>query len=321
VLQSTGDPRVDAYRDRVFREGGSGWRPFLLRAFAGVKANPAILAAVEERPATAADYVRKYVTTDRIAAGRRLYAEWKGRIPTPNPGPAPLEVQLALWGMLSDYGAKPPPFDMIEALLNLGAYGKGPPFTEFNIYQAVQILAEGRIERSKARAYADGRIGQVRWYTDQYLNWGKDGDGDGRIDIWTNRADIFANLGALPWEADGMPLLVEVRRPKLDPSDPQQRRMLQGLMSNQNVHATWLAPADGRAWLPEETRWFGRYFEPFGPDGPVYLAASRNFTPVSYRNPFLARYEDGDNHPGFGMAVGLLADAIAGRPGPTRPIR
>jgi hypothetical protein len=45
VLLSTGDRRVDAFRARIFEEAGSAWRPYLLRLFAGIRANHEIIAA------------------------------------------------------------------------------------------------------------------------------------------------------------------------------------------------------------------------------------------------------------------------------------
>lgn len=323
VLASTGDPRADAWRTRVFAEGGPAWRPYLLRAFAGVRADPALLAAREEEPATAADYVERHLTPDRIAEGRRLYAELRGREPFLGERKVPAEVLLALWGVLADYGRDPPRFDMVQALMMRGAYGlEGHP-ARFDIYHAVTILALGRVERARARAYPDGRIGQVRYLPDMYLEWGEDGDGDGRVDIWSDREDILRNLERLliAWEP-GIPLVAEVERPRLDLADAGQRRLHEAMTrggggGGGGVRATHFRRADGRPW-PEGTNWGGELIEPFGPDGPAFLV-TRNFTPVNYASPWRGRYESLDNH-NFGLAVGLLADAIAARPPPTRPL-
>jgi membrane-bound lytic murein transglycosylase B len=321
VLTGTGDERLDAYLKDILEQGGPGWRPYLLRAFAPVRARPAILHAHRDlgAPMTAADYVRRYVTPGRIAEGRRLYAELQGTKLFRGEQRVPLEVMLALWGVMSDYGRQPPLFDMIEVLAHAGACGRAPNQQPFAIFEAVQILAEGRVPREVAKAYPEGRIGQVRWLTDQYLSWGKDGDGDGVVDVWTNRADILANLNLPGWEG-GAPVLVEVKRPAFDRADPAQRRMAQAIeLGGRNVGVSLLERADGRPWPAEARSWGGSYVEPFGMDGPAYFL-SRNHMPVNYLNPFRPRYWNAEEDPGFGISVGLLADAIAGRPGPTRPI-
>jgi membrane-bound lytic murein transglycosylase B len=317
VLTGTGDPRLDAWMKRVLREGGSGWRPYLLRAFAPVRSNPAVLEEKRafRRPATPADYYRQLVTPARIAQGRRLYAELQGR---PLPGKAPLEVRLALWGALSGYGAERPRFDLVEALANLGACGEGPGWSGFAIFKATALLAEGRLDRGRALAWGDGRIGQTRSLLDLYTRFAADGDGDGLADIWTNRADILATLSIPAWE-DTQPMIVEVEPPRFDPNDRGQARMDRGMRTRSGIGATYLKRPGDAPWPAEAARWAGQYVEAYGPSGPAFLL-TRNFTPVNYQNPSNALYNRLEDDPGFGLAVALLAEAIAGRPAPSRPI-
>lgn len=309
-LQPTGDPKLDDYLRRILHEAGPAWAPLLLRAFHGVRANPAVLEEIAAQPKEPADFVRRYVTPERIEAGRRLYPQLKGRPLFEGPQTAPTEYLLALWGVMSDYGERPPRFDMIEAIANAAAHGYGPAGTEFQIYHAVAILAEGRVPRPLARAYGGGRIGQVRWLPDQYLQWREDGDGDGFADIWTNRADILRNFQRVlvSWEGTA-PGVVEVLRPEFDLSDPMQARMAQALESEGNVPAHILRRADGRPWPAGVGRWSGSVAAPFGGDGPHYFV-SRNGVILNYASPFRSRYGE-PPHYGFAVAVSMLAEAIA----------
>ena len=319
VLDSTGDPRVDAFRDRILQEAGTGWRPYLLRLLAGVKANPQIVEANRrlQPPQTRSEWVRRYVTAERIATGRRLYAQLR-RDPPPSPAGVPLEVQLALWGMLANYGEYRAPYDAIQTYLMLGAYEQGPAWTYFEFYTLASLIVTGQIDRSMAKAHEDGRLGQVQLLPDEWKVLARDGDGDGKVDIWSNRADIFVSIGPVEWEA-GVPMIVEVGRPRLDPNDQREGRMLRAIESS-SVGAYMFPHPLGASWPPESRAWSGRFVEPFGPDGPAYLL-TRNFTPVNYRNPSKPRYWNESEDPGFGLAVALLADAIAGRPGPSIPVR
>jgi membrane-bound lytic murein transglycosylase B len=312
-LAPTGDARFDAYRERVLQAGWSSWRPLLLRAFASARPNPLILQAAEQEPADAAAFVRRYVTPGRIEMGQRLYREYQGRPLFRGEQNVPTEYLLALWGVFSDYGRDPPPFDAIESLLNLGAHDRGPHWTDFEIFHAVTILAQGRVPRDRLASYADGRLGQVRFLPDQYLRWGEDGDGDGRVDIWTSRPDILRNLHRLlnaPWER-GVPPLIEVLPP--EPGALRDARMLEG----NNVRLTSLRSPDGRPWPEAWEVASGELVRPFGEQGPLYLA-TRNFTPLSFASPFRDRYGT-PRGPGFALAVTVLAERIAGRPGPRVP--
>src|SRR3990170_3558702 len=70
VLTSSGDAKVDAYRDRLMRmeTGGTVWRAYLTRLLAGVRADPAIIAEFDRLAAIRepGDYVLHYVTPERI---------------------------------------------------------------------------------------------------------------------------------------------------------------------------------------------------------------------------------------------------------------
>jgi membrane-bound lytic murein transglycosylase B len=315
ALQPTGDPSLDAWLRRALYEGGPAWRPLLLRAFAGIRANPLVLQTIEPEPGDVAAFVRRYVTPARIAEGQRLFAELRGRPLFQGEQRVPTEYLLALWGAYSDYGIDPPPFDMIEAIANAEAHGRGAGWTEFQLYEAVRILADGWVPRSLAKAYGDGRIGQVRWLPEHYLQNSEDGDGDGRIDVWTNRADILRNLQqTLPGMELGVPVIAEISRPPPEMLDPSGRRV----PGRRDIGAIELRRADGQPWGPEWQRQGGRILTPFGPDGPLFLV-TRNFQILNFASPFRARFADPAND-GFALAVALLAERIAGRAAPTPPI-
>jgi membrane-bound lytic murein transglycosylase B len=321
VYTLTGDSRFDSYVARVLSEGGTGWHPYLIRLFAGARPNHAILAEDEalSRPASAAEYVRRIVTPERITNGRRIYSDLgRGPLSAAHPN-VPPEIIIALWGAFSDYGARPPRFDMLETFLNLGACGKGPGWAYFDIYHAASLILEGKVERSRARAYGNGRIGQVQALLHESGPLGADGDGDGRVDIWTNRRDIFANLAPNDWEA-GVPAIIEVERPQFDRNDPGQARMLSALESRSGLGLQYFRRPGGGAWPIEWLRSGGRFVAPFGNEGPAFVL-TRNFTPLNYKNHYVARYAPLEEDHGFGIAISLLADAIAGRTGPSRPIR
>jgi membrane-bound lytic murein transglycosylase B len=318
VLESTGDPKVDAYRQRLLSDYTSGpWRPYLVRLLAGVRADSRIverfdrLAAVREPK----DYVRHYVTPERIRRGRQLYRQLKRATPS-NPDRMPLELRVALWGMLSDYGARRPQYDALQALLVLGAYGKGGAEYEFQLHHAATQILSGAVPQSRLKAYETGKLGQTHTPAARFPDWARDGNGDGRIDIWNDRADILATIAGNSWEGyAGIPVAVAVKVPTFDPKDPRESRMLQALGASPNVPPGILQRWDGRAWTPEE-RGHGSTFVPaFVKGGPAYVML-RPAWPVNSHDPILPMYAGSDHNMGFALAASLLADAIAGRPLP-----
>jgi peptidoglycan lytic transglycosylase B len=320
VLTSTGDAKVEAYRERLLTDYTSaGWRPYLVRLLAGVRANPKIverfdrLASIREPK----DYVRHYVTPERIRRGRQLYRQLKTTIT--KPADMPLELRIALWGMLADYGARLPQYDALQALLVLGAYERGIAASDFQLHHAARLVIGGVVPRERLRAYETGRISQAQLLPDRFDEWARDGNGDGRANVWTSRADILASIGAGDWsQYQGIPVYVAVRPARFNTSDPAEARMARTLEQPVNVPTGILRRWDGRPWKDSERSWSGTYVEPYGDKGPAFLMLFPAW-PVNSRNPARPRYFDETNDMGFALAAGLLADAIAGRPLPSLP--
>jgi membrane-bound lytic murein transglycosylase B len=319
VLTSTGDPKVDAYRDRLLTDyTGAGWRAYLIRLFAGVRADPTIVERFDEFAAIREprDYVAYYVTPERIRRGRQFYRQLRRAGAAKNRNEMPLELRLALWGMLSDYGARRPQYDALQALLVLGAYGKGGAQYEFQLHHAASQILSGAVPRARLKAHATGKLGQTHTPAARFPDWARDGNGDGRIDIWSNRADILATIAGNSWEGyAGIPVAVAVKVPKFDPTNPREARMLQALNASPNVPPGILERWDGRAWTPEERGHGSTYVLPFVKGGPAFLML-RPAWPVNSHDPILPMYAGSDTNMGFALAASLLADAIAGRPLP-----
>ena len=319
TLTSTGDAKVDAYRDRLLTDHGNVmWRPYLVRLLAGVRADPSIIADFDRLAAidTPAEYISHYVTPQRIRRGRQLFRQGIGKA---KPGEMPAELRLALWGMLSDYGASGPKYDALQALLVLGAYDRGGAPYEFQLHHAAIQILSGAVPRSRLKAFSTGKLGQTHTPAARFPDWARDGNADGRIDIWTNRADILATIAGSHWQDYvGMPVAVAVKEPTFNPNDPREARMVSALAASPNVPPGILERWDGRPWKPEERGQGGTYVKPWAKGGPAFIML-RPAWPVNSRNPVLPMYAGSDTDMGFALAASLLADAIAGRPVPVLP--
>jgi membrane-bound lytic murein transglycosylase B len=314
ALTPTGDPKVDAYRLKLIEESDFKWRPILARLLADVRADRTIIQRYDAMRAidTPAEYLAFYLTPQRIADGLKIYASMKGKEPIGDG--APLELKIALWGMLSNYG-KRPDFDLLSAMVTLAAYGKLHQTTAFPIHDAAMLLLDRTVEPSKLRGYDTGRMGDVQMTPDFYTRLRRDGDGDGFADIWDNERDIFANLWIDMTGTDG-PLIILVKPHRFDSSDRGQARLIE-TMRMQSVMVGYFERWDGKPWGRASQHWTGRYVEPFGKEGPAFLLPMAA-TPINFHDPYRNGYEErGDD--GFAIAAALLAEAIAGRPIPDLP--
>ena len=317
-LTSTGDAKVDAYRDRLFAQSGSSWQPYLTRLLAGVRHDPEIVRRFDRGAAIREprDFIRHYVTADRIKRGRVHYRQLQGRKFN---GTMPLDVRVAIWGMLTDYGARPLSYDAMQSLLVLGAYERGAAPWDFQLHHAARLVIAGTVPRARLRTDETGRLGQPHLLADHFEDGARDGNGDGRADIWTNRADIIASISAGDWtQYPGMPIMVAVRPARFNLADPMDARRARALEQPNNVPANILRRWDGRPWTRTQFNYSGSYIEPYGASGPAFLMLTPAWAVNSF-NPYRARYFNDDRDKGFALAAALLADAIAGRPLPQLP--
>ena len=315
-LRPSGDPRFDAWRDEVIRVWGEEWRPYFHRLLAEVRP-----ITVEAEPAPpegqeAAFYVRRILTPDRIAEGRRRAAlPWLQAIARRDGVPA--EVLAAAWGAESDFGREQGRYDLLTYWATRAAAGDGLRMPDFG--EVCRMVVAGEVPRQVMRCFADGSFGQLRAFPRQHAQWGADGDGDRRIDPWRSSADAIAsasNAIRRGWAPGNW--LVEIVTPQPG-GDPREQRLWESVQRGGSVSPAFLRRADGRPWSPEDSGG-GQVIQPFGPSGPTFLAL-RNFTPLRYLNgTYLGRFAGSETQSrGWGVAVGLLANAIRGDPPLSRP--
>ena len=101
---------------------------------------------------------------------------------------------VALWGNESNFGAIQGKFPVISALTTLAFDGRREAFFKKQLFAALQILEEGHIELDKFVGSWAGAMGQSQFMPTSFLNYAVDHDGDGKKDIWGNKADVFASI-------------------------------------------------------------------------------------------------------------------------------
>ncbi|WP_392565570.1 lytic murein transglycosylase [Utexia brackfieldae] len=107
----------------------------------------------------------------------------------------PAAYIIALWGVESGYGRYQGKDDVISALATLAFEGRREAFFSRELVAALQILEKGYITKDEFKGSWAGAMGQNQFMPSSLLKYGKDGDGDGVIDIWTNTNDVLASIG------------------------------------------------------------------------------------------------------------------------------
>ncbi len=140
-------------------------------------------------------YFNNMLAPIQIRKGQRLYQENNGILRNigENFNVQPHYV-IALWGMESNYGSNSGNFLVPHALATLAYEGRRAAFFRGELLAALKILQSGVISLQDMRGSWAGAMGQCQFMPSSYLKYAVDYDGDGKKDIWQNKADVLASI-------------------------------------------------------------------------------------------------------------------------------
>lgn len=156
------------------------------------------------------DYRRIFVNERRIDDGVSFYRENREllqRVESSFGVPAPIIV--AILGVETNYGRSPTRYRVIDALTTLAFYY--PPRADFFRGELAQLfLLKGPTfpyEIDELMGSYAGAMGWGQFMPSSIAQFARDGDGDGKIDLWNSLPDILQSVAnyfvAHGWEKDG----------------------------------------------------------------------------------------------------------------------
>jgi membrane-bound lytic murein transglycosylase B len=251
-----------------------------------------------ERRLSFAEFINKVVNQQRIDSAREKLAEnWQmlQRVRQRfNVQPA---FVVALWGIESGFGATMGNYPVVSALATLAYDGRRASFFRPELIAAMRILDQGHVRPNEMMGSWAGAMGQCQFMPSTFLSYAVDFDGDGRRDIWNDRADVFGSianyLAKLGWHGDeswGQQVQIpgnlntsvaglETRRPLAEWSRLGLRRTDGAVLRGRGGDASLVIPD--------------------GPSGPAILVTD-NFRAIMKWNKSVP----------FAASVGMIADTI-----------
>jgi membrane-bound lytic murein transglycosylase B len=196
----TSDPKLAAWLRGVRAEAlKAGVDAGTLDAALGsVEEIPKVMELARNQPEfkmTFDQYLNLVVSNERVTKGRALLKENRALVDRfAVPAGIPTSVVVALWGIESNYGTRLGDFEVIPALATLAYNGFRAQFFRGQLIAALKIVSQGHIGLHAMKGSWAGAMGQCQFIPTSFLAYAADGDGDGRMDIWTNKADVFASI-------------------------------------------------------------------------------------------------------------------------------
>lgn len=331
LVAPAGGPPARAQVDVVDHEGGfQAYLQFLsARARAEGVSEPTIQAMTEgltynsrvialdraqpgstpNSPPAFAPYYRTHVDAARINGGKAMGEASAALLPGIEAQyGVPAKILLAIWGHETNYGRYKGDFDLARSLATLAYEGRRRDLFSAE-FIALMKMADRGVSRQQMLGSWAGAFGNPQFLPSVYLRIARDGDGDGRADIWNSRADTLASIanyfrdaGWRPGEPWGVRASVPdgfdrtAVTPRLDaPSCPRVHVR----------HSEWKTVGEWRALgvYPQAAiadRTMAALFEPDGPGKGAFLLTGNYRVILQYN---CSNY--------YALSVGLLADEIA----------
>jgi membrane-bound lytic murein transglycosylase B len=140
-------------------------------------------------------YLSRRLTTKLMSGGREAYAEHRELLDRiADRYGVPSHIVVAIWGVESNYGRFSGVRPAVPALATLAWDPRRATFFRGELFNALEILNRGDIDLPQLRGSWAGAMGQVQFMPSSYLKFAEDFDGDGRRDIWSSPADVFASI-------------------------------------------------------------------------------------------------------------------------------
>jgi membrane-bound lytic murein transglycosylase B len=184
--------------------------PILDRALRGLKPIARVIELDRKQPEftmTFRQYLTRVVPAARVATGKRKLNENRALLETvAKKYGVQARFLVAFWGIETDFGRLTGGFSVVRALATLAHDGRRSSYFRKELINALKILDGGHIELSAMTGSWAGAMGQPQFMPSSFLAYAVDDNGDGRKDIWTTKADVFASaanyLARSGWKGD-----------------------------------------------------------------------------------------------------------------------
>ena len=262
-------------------------------------------------PSLFAPYRARQLAGDRISKGTEVYQRLRPllkRIETETG--VPESIMVGIYGHETSYGRVVGNFDLPRSLATLAYEGRRRTLFEPEFLATLKMLDNG-IARERLVGSWAGAFGLPQFLPSVYLQLGRDGDGDGKSEIWASEADALASIANYlrnaGWRA-GQPWGIAVSVPdSLDRAAIRSKLMPTKCKRVMSQHSQWksmrewrdlgLAPSTG-TWPDDDV--MATLLEPDGQGKTAYLLTGNYRAVLDYNC---------SNH--YALTVGLIANAVS----------
>lgn len=245
-----------------------------------------------------AGYVRKRVNKLRIDTGKRMLQEHAVLLDRlARQYGIPARYIVAFWGLETNFGSYKGEIQILDALATLACDPRRSQYFTQELFDAFSLLESKRVKREQLLGSWAGAMGHMQFMPSALKTYGKDGDGDGKLNVWESLPDAFTSaanyLQKIGWNKDE----IWGRRVEIPKNFAFGEVAFDKSYPLRHFKALGITKTAKRPLPDYETQ--ARLVLPAGHTGPAFLVYE-NFSVIMKWN-FSQNYA---------LAVGLLADEL-----------
>jgi len=137
-----------------------------------------------------------FITDARINGGRKFMAEHRVELQrVQDRTGVPAEIIVAIIGVETSYGANMGNYKVLDALYTLGFYyPKREAFFSSELAHLFELSKVEKFDIQQLKGSYAGAMGWGQFMPSSYLNYAKDGDNDGRRNLFVDLDDVFSSV-------------------------------------------------------------------------------------------------------------------------------
>ena len=263
-------------------------------------------------------YLSQRVTAKAAATGREMFEQHHDLLEEISATyGVPPSLLVSIWGFESNFGRFNGVRPTVAALATLAWDPRRSSLFRRELLDALEILNRGDIDLPTMKGSWAGAMGQPQFMPSSYLKFAQDYDGDGRRDIWSTPADVFASIANYirgshwtPGESWGREVTIEPEARRRILNEVERRNGSCGAMRDMSI----ALPASRWRELGVKTA-RGERLPDATPDAALVTGESRSFL-VFHNYDSLLDYNCAHS---YAIGVGLLADSILTGQAPVAP--
>ena len=279
--------------------------------FANIQYQPRVIKLDRSQPEfvqTFPGYYSKRVTEWRIGKGREMYAKHRDLLrKLSQKYGVPAHYLVAFWGLETNFGSYKGNMNVLNSLATLACDERRSTYFTKELITAVKLLERESLEQDKMVGSWAGAMGHTQFMPSAYMNYAIDGDGDGQVNLWDSEEDALASAANFLSQLGWQPGFRWGREINLPENFDYRETGYKNRRSITDWNQMGITKADGASLgTSDET---GYVVVPAGHTGPAFIAY-HNFRIIMRWN----------NSEFYAIAVGKLADQIAGETGLDKPL-